>query len=104
MLPISGPRIYPKPKNMLNIPEIKSLSYYSQSSGYSFIIDSIISGKDGIRINGSTRPLRHYPITRNVTVSGKPKSSDGPTKSITTKARKHAKMIIARFSTPLGTF
>ena len=59
LLPIRGPRIYPIPRNMLNIPDIKSLSYCSQSSGYSLITDSIISGSDGIRINGSTRPFNN---------------------------------------------
>ena len=55
--PYSGPVIYPIPKKQLKIPDDKSFTLYSWS-GYLRIAVSIISGKEGISIKGSTSPCK----------------------------------------------
>ena len=92
-----GPRTYPRPRNILNIPDEMSFISGPCSSGYLSSTDSIISGKDGIKINGSTKPLNAWPKMSIKRVFWKSKSSEGPTNKFVKKDKKHAKIIIARF-------
>jgi hypothetical protein len=48
-------------------------------------------------------PFIIYPIIAKVKVFGKLNISDGPTNKFVKNDKKHAKIIIARFSTPYGT-
>lgn len=56
MAPNIGAIIWPSPRNILKIPQDKSLIVVSAPGGYRGSTDSIISGREGMRINGSMRP------------------------------------------------
>ena len=99
--PYSGPDIYPIPKKQLNTPDARSLTKNS-SSGYLSITASIISGRDGTNINGSTIPCRAYPIPISNKESGNSNRIDGPTNILTRNDKKHAVISTALFSIPLG--
>ena len=68
--PYNGPEIYPIPKNVLKIAEERSLTTNS-SYGYILIPQSIISGKEGTKRKGSTKPCRICPSAIIQRLSGK---------------------------------
>jgi len=66
----------------LNIAEDRSLMTYS-SSGYTSMAESIISGKDGTNIKGSTSPCNAYPRAISNSELGNASKYEGPTQMLT---------------------
>ena len=66
------------------------------------ITESIISGSDGTKINGSINPCKAYPTPIIQSSFGKLNNYDGPTQILTKNDNAEARIKIALFLIPLG--